>query len=45
VHEKQKELKIYILLDEENNHISITDAGIGMTTSQLISNINRILRS
>jgi HSP90 family molecular chaperone len=33
VHGKQKEFKIDILLDKENKHISITDAGIEITTA------------
>jgi HSP90 family molecular chaperone len=31
VHEEQKELKIYVLPDKENEHISIEDTEIGMT--------------
>jgi HSP90 family molecular chaperone len=42
---EEKELKIDILLDKENKRICITNAGIEMTTAQLISNIRTILRS
>jgi HSP90 family molecular chaperone len=42
---KQKEFNIDILSDKENKRISITDAGIEMTTVQLISNLGIITRS
>jgi HSP90 family molecular chaperone len=45
VHGEQKELKIDILLDKENKLINITDEGIEMTTTQLISNLDKIERS
>jgi molecular chaperone HtpG len=42
---EQKELKIDTLSDKENKCISITDARIEMTTTQLISNLIIITRS
>jgi HSP90 family molecular chaperone len=42
---RTKELKIDILLDKENKRISITEAGIGITRAQLISNLVTISRS
>jgi molecular chaperone HtpG len=42
---KQKKLKIDIISDKKNKRISITDAGIEMTTTQLISNLSTISRS
>jgi HSP90 family molecular chaperone len=44
-HGEQKELKIDIHLDKENKRINIKDAGIEMTTTQLISNLDKIERS
>jgi molecular chaperone HtpG len=42
---EQKEHKIDILSYKENKRVSITNAGIEMTTTQLISNLDTIERS
>jgi molecular chaperone HtpG len=42
---EQKELKIDILSNKENKRINITDTGIGMTRSQIISNLDTNSRS
>jgi HSP90 family molecular chaperone len=39
---EKKELNIDILSDKENKCIIITDAGIEMTTNQIISNLDTI---
>jgi molecular chaperone HtpG len=41
---EQKELKIDILLNKENKHISISDTGIGMRKVKLISELGTIAR-
>jgi HSP90 family molecular chaperone len=42
---RTKELKIDIHPDKENKRIGITNTGIGMTRTQLISNLGTIARS
>merc|ERR1711998_83779 len=41
----EKELKINIKLDKENNILSIEDTGIGMTRNDLINNLGTIAKS
>merc|ERR1711904_217773 len=43
--EAEKELKINIKLDKENNILSIEDTGIGMTRNDLINNLGTIAKS
>ena len=43
--ESEKELKINIKLDKENNILSIEDTGIGMTRNDLINNLGTIAKS
>lgn len=45
VFEPDTEAKITVKLDEENNTITITDTGIGMTESDLVENLGTIAHS
>lgn len=43
--EAEKELKITIIPNKEENSITIVDTGIGMTKADLVNNLGTIARS
>ena len=45
IYEAEKELEIHIQFDEENNTLTIQDAGIGMTREELVENLGTIAHS
>ena len=45
IYQKEAELEIEILLDEENRTITFKDTGIGMTKDELITNLGTIAQS
>ena len=45
IYEADKELEIHVQFDEENNTLTIQDAGIGMTREELVENLGTIAHS